>query len=63
MNKRPVGYVYHPYPKMIGDVTQPKGYRIVKTEEEHQAFIKSLEPAPVVEKPKSKKSIKYTIED
>jgi hypothetical protein len=56
------GYVYQPYPKMIGDSSAPLGYRIVKTEEEHQAFLKSLEPVKEVSAPKSKK-LKYSIEE
>lgn len=64
MNKRPPGYVYHPYPKMVGDSKAPKGYRIVQNEEEHMAFIKSLEPEiPIVTTQKIKKPLKYNIED
>lgn len=54
------GYVYQPYPKMISDITQPTGYRIVKTEEEHQEYLKSVTPLSAPEK-KTKK-LKFDLE-
>ena len=46
------GYVYHPYPRMIGSSTEPKGYRIVNSAEEEAKYTE----VPQVIKPEAKKA-------
>lgn len=71
MNKRPAGYVYQPYPKMIyNDAWKPLGYKIVKSEQEHQDVLKTLVPidevksvdSTTVEKKSSRKKLKFDME-
>jgi hypothetical protein len=50
------GYEYQPYPKMVHD-DNPLGYRIVKSKEEHDAYLKSKEPVKKKQGPAKSKLI------